>query len=181
MEDEASRQKRLILHMINELGQEAYEKLMERISEISEQSDKGDLPEEDGLVQAFDNLFREFDIKPPPEDLINEEVTIDAQIALLTKYDDILANPLGIDSMTISSVEYGLRSWLPESLKRRARNDEECQTLMEMNDAYINALICVKTFRRDMSIIDDTLLMLSPSLWRHGLEDGIDDDPGGQD
>lgn len=174
MDEHADNQKRLILHLLNELGEDAYNKLMERLTEVSRSAQNGEID----LVQAFDGLFEEFDIGPPPEDLCNEETTIAAQIKLLTKYDEIMSDPLGCETLTISSVEYGLRSWLPETLQRRARSEEESETLMLLNDAYISAITAVKTFREEMANIDDTLLMLSPSLWKHEMENGIDDDPG---
>lgn len=174
MSEHDDNQKRLILHLLNELGEEAYNKLMERLTDVSKLAQNGEID----LVQAFDGLFEEFEISPPPEELVTDETTIAAQIKLLSKYDEIMADPLGCDTLTISSVEYGLRSWLPDTLQRRARDEEESETLLLLNDAYLSGLGAVKAFREEMAMVDDTLLMLSPSLWKNEFKYGIDDDPG---
>lgn len=162
-EDEGPNNERaIILHMLSQLGEDAYESLLDRLRDYSEDRESNS----DDLVEVFDDLFSQFGIDDMPDDLLNKTTADKARLKLLSNYEQIITDPLSVDPLMITTVEYGLRTWMPALLMEDAETEEDASVLIEMNNVYLTALTHARCYREAMSEVDETLLTLSPALFR---------------
>lgn len=163
MSDEGQNNERaIILHMLSQLGEEAYESLLDHLRDYSEDRDSYS----EDLVEVFDNLFSDFGLDDPPDELLNKATADKARLKLLTNYERIITDPLNVDPLMITTVEYGLRTWMPALLMEDAANEHDAEALLEMNNVYLTALTHARCYREAMAEVDNSLLTLSPALFR---------------
>lgn len=162
-DEEQNNERAIILHMLSQMDEDAYEELIDQLRRYSDERTGFT----DDLVEVFDKLFSDFNVTDgPPDELLNKKTMNSAREKLLGNYEQIITNPLAVDSLMISTVEYGLRTWMPDLLIQESMNEEDAAALIEMNNVYLTAITHARCYREAMASVDETLLMLSPALFR---------------